>query len=54
MSTDTKFSHLQWMKQSVKDGGLAGLKYPLVEDQGAKITHSFGVPTPIDIQDWPR
>jgi peroxiredoxin 2/4 len=45
VSTDTKFSHLQWMKQAVKDGGLAGLKYPLVEDQGAAITRSFGVTT---------
>lgn len=46
VSTDTKFSHLQWMKQPVKDGGLQGLKYPLVEDQGAAITRSFGVLTP--------
>lgn len=45
VSTDTKFSHLQWMKQSVKDGGLQGLKYPLIEDQGAAITRAFGVTT---------
>ncbi len=43
VSTDTKFSHFQWMKQSVKEGGVAGLRYPLIEDQGGAISSAFGI-----------
>ena len=42
-SIDSKFSHLNWMKQSVKDGGIEGLKYPLLEDLGGSIASKFGV-----------
>lgn len=46
VSTDTKYSHFQWMKQPAKEGGVAGIRYPLVEDQGAAITRAYGVSTP--------
>lgn len=50
ISTDTKWSHFQWMKQSVKDGGVAGLRYPLVEDQGGAISRALGVLNPAGIK----
>jgi peroxiredoxin (alkyl hydroperoxide reductase subunit C) len=43
VSVDSKFSHLNWMKQPVKDGGLEGLKYPLLEDLGGQIAQKYGV-----------
>src|SRR5688572_3288784 len=36
-SVDSKFSHLNWTKQEIKDGGVKGLKYALVEDLGGRI-----------------
>ena len=42
-SVDSKFSHLNWMKQPVKDGGIEGLKYPLLEDLGGAIADLYGV-----------
>jgi peroxiredoxin (alkyl hydroperoxide reductase subunit C) len=42
-SVDSKFSHLNWMKQPVKGGGIEGLRYPLLEDLGGRIAESYGV-----------
>ena len=42
-SVDSKHSHLAWLKQPVKDGGVEGLKYPLLEDLGGAITSKYGV-----------
>jgi peroxiredoxin (alkyl hydroperoxide reductase subunit C) len=42
-SVDSKFSHLQWTKQPVKDGGLEGLRYPLLEDLGGRIAEAYGI-----------
>lgn len=43
VSVDSKFSHLNWIKQPVKDGGVEGLKYGLLEDLGGKIADKYGV-----------
>jgi peroxiredoxin (alkyl hydroperoxide reductase subunit C) len=42
-SVDSKFSHLNWMKQEVKDGGIKGVKYTLLEDLGGRIADLYGV-----------
>ena len=42
-SVDSKFSHLNWQKQSVKEGGVQGLKYPLLEDLSRVIAQKYGV-----------
>ena len=42
-SIDSKFSHLAWIKTSRADGGLGGLKYPLVSDLTKKISADYGV-----------
>lgn len=42
-SVDSKFSHLNWQKQSVKEGGVQGLKYPLLEDLSGVIAQKYGV-----------
>jgi peroxiredoxin 2/4 len=42
-SVDSKFSHLNWMKQEVKDGGVKGLKYGLIEDLGGRIAEMYNV-----------
>lgn len=42
-SIDSKFSHLNWMKQPVKEGGIEGLKYGLIEDLGGSIASKYGV-----------
>ncbi|KAI8928938.1 thioredoxin-like protein [Entophlyctis helioformis] len=43
VSVDSKFSHLAWLNMPRKDGGIAGLKYPLVADITKNISHSYGV-----------
>lgn len=42
-SVDSKFSHLAWIKTSRPDGGLGGLKYPLVSDITKQISKDYGV-----------
>lgn len=42
-SVDSKFSHLNWTKQEVADGGVKGLRYPLIEDLGGKIAEMYSV-----------
>jgi len=42
-SVDSKFSHLNWTKQEIKDGGVKGLKYALVEDLGGRIAEMYNV-----------
>lgn len=43
VSTDSHFSHLAWIKTPRKDGGLGGLKYPLLSDFSKKIAADYGV-----------
>ena len=43
ISTDSHFSHLAWINQPRKQGGLGGLSYPLVSDFGKNISKDYGV-----------
>ncbi|MEZ6139588.1 MAG: peroxiredoxin [Zavarzinella sp.] len=46
VSVDSKFSHLAWIRTPRVEGGLGGLKYPLVSDLTKKISSDFGVLLP--------
>jgi len=43
VSTDSHFSHLAWNNQPRKEGGLGGLKYPLLSDFNKHISRDYGV-----------
>jgi len=43
VSTDSHFSHLAWINQDRKSGGLGGLTYPLLSDFNKTISRSYGV-----------
>ncbi|KAH9500089.1 Peroxiredoxin-2 [Bulinus truncatus] len=43
VSTDSHFSHLAWINTPRKQGGLGGLKYPLLSDFNKIISKSYGV-----------
>ena len=43
VSTDSHFSHLAWINQPRKQGGLGGLDYPLVSDFNKNISRDYGV-----------
>ncbi len=43
VSVDSKFSHLAWNKTARKDGGLGGVRYPLVADITKQIARDYGV-----------
>lgn len=43
LSVDSHFSHLNWLGVPRKQGGLGGLKYPLVSDLTKKISTEYGV-----------
>lgn len=43
VSTDSHFSHLAWLNTPRKEGGLGGLKYPLLADKSMKIGRDYGV-----------
>jgi alkyl hydroperoxide reductase subunit AhpC len=43
VSVDSKFSHLAWIKTPRADGGLGGLRYPLVSDLTKTISADYGV-----------
>ncbi len=42
-STDSQFSHWKWLNTPVNDGGIQGVKYPLVVDQNKTISENFDV-----------
>lgn len=42
-STDSEFSHWKWLQTEHKDGGIKGVKYPLVSDQTLMIANSYDV-----------
>jgi alkyl hydroperoxide reductase subunit AhpC len=42
-SIDSQFSHLAWIQTPRAQGGLGGLKYPLVADLTKKIAADYGV-----------
>jgi alkyl hydroperoxide reductase subunit AhpC len=45
VSVDSKFSHLKWIQTGRAEGGLGGLKYPLVSDLKRQISEAYGVLT---------
>ncbi len=42
-SVDSQFSHWKWLTTAVNDGGIEGVKYPLVVDQSKTISENFDV-----------
>jgi len=43
VSVDSKFSHLAWLNTPRKDGGIAGVGYPIVADITKQISRAYGV-----------
>ena len=42
-STDTEETHLAWLSTSKNEGGIEGVKYPIVADAAKTISMNFGV-----------
>lgn len=42
-STDSKFSHLAWINQPRKDGGLGDMNIPVLADTNHKLSQDYGV-----------
>ncbi|MCD4698038.1 MAG: peroxiredoxin [Bacteroidales bacterium] len=42
-SVDSKFSHWTWLNTELKDGGIKGVKYPLVSDLSKTISENYDV-----------
>lgn len=42
-STDSAFSHWKWLQTEQNDGGIKGVKYPIVADQTLMISSNFDV-----------
>jgi len=42
-STDSVYSHLAWINTPRKQGGLGGLKYPLLSDFSKEISRHYGI-----------
>ncbi len=42
-STDSEFSHWKWLQTPQNQGGIQGVKYPLVVDQTLKISQAYDV-----------
>ncbi|MCD4736020.1 MAG: peroxiredoxin [Bacteroidales bacterium] len=42
-SIDSKFSHWAWLQTELKDGGIKGVKFPLVSDLSKTISENFDV-----------
>jgi len=42
-SVDSEHTHWAWLNTELKDGGIKGVKYPLVADLSKTITTNFGV-----------
>ncbi len=43
VSTDTEQSHWGWLQMSKDDGGIKGVKYPVVADTNKTISHNYDV-----------
>ena len=43
VSTDSQFSHWKWLQTEKNDGGIKGVKYPLVADQSKTISMDYDV-----------
>ncbi|CDR97748.1 antioxidant, AhpC/TSA family, putative [Babesia bigemina] len=46
VSVDSPFSHLAWSQMDLKQGGVQGVKFPLVSDLSRSISKSFGMLRP--------
>lgn len=42
-SVDSEYSHFSWLQMPKKEGGIQGVKYPLVADFDKSISENFGV-----------
>jgi peroxiredoxin (alkyl hydroperoxide reductase subunit C) len=42
-SVDSEFSHWAWLNTELKNGGIKGVKYPLVSDLSKTISENYGV-----------
>lgn len=42
-SVDSEFSHWKWLQTDRKEGGIKGVKYPLVSDQSKSISENYDV-----------
>jgi peroxiredoxin 2/4 len=42
-SVDSEFSHWAWLNTELKDGGIKGVKFPLVSDLSKTIAENYGV-----------
>jgi len=42
-SVDSEFSHWKWLQTEPKEGGIKGVKYPLVSDQSKTISENYDV-----------
>jgi peroxiredoxin (alkyl hydroperoxide reductase subunit C) len=42
-SVDSEFSHWKWLQTELKDGGIKGVKHPLVADQAKTIAENYDV-----------
>ena len=42
-SVDSKFSHWAWLNTDKNNGGIKGVKYPIVSDLTKTIAENFGV-----------
>ncbi len=42
-SIDSKFSHWKWLNTELKDGGINGVKFPIVSDLSKTISENFDV-----------
>jgi peroxiredoxin (alkyl hydroperoxide reductase subunit C) len=42
-SVDSEFSHWKWLQTELKDGGIKGVKYPLVSDLSKTISENYDV-----------
>ncbi len=43
VSTDSEFSHWKWLQTERREGGIKGVKYPLVADNGLTISKNYDV-----------
>ncbi|MBM4251641.1 MAG: peroxiredoxin [Deltaproteobacteria bacterium] len=48
VSVDSKFSHLAWLNTKREDGGIEGVKYPLISDINKTIARDYDVLIPND------
>ena len=50
-STDSEFSHWKWLNTPQKQGGIEGVKYPLVVDQNLQISKAYDVLAGTEVYD---